>query len=616
VNVNELLINSMGAKVPQPKRAVVKKASPDEVSELISRMVEPPCDGSQMESRLLSMRREYWNSVLPQQLLSVVARQYIADGQVGQARRVLSDCYRLTGHEEANPTVIQKTIYALCQAGAIGEALAVFWEVKPPGKWRKWHAAAMILLEACYASGDFEKATELLKELSASGALRPSTLGPFVSRAVDAGRLQTAERVVEDMIGLHHQPRPQVYAAIMGHYCKKADVAAVDRVAADMRKAGTNHTTYTYGYLIKARARAGRLDEAMELFMKMPEQGFHAQGSVYTVLVSELCRVGRLQEAQSVMEMMKVKGLQLNASMYANLAVGYLSAGDEEEAFHTLTAATADNVASLEEVVPAAHRVACITGNLAFANRLVEALPGGKGGNYQKRNEAAAHAHNGDFAAMLSVMATMANDSEGTSQTSAPIKRLLSTLVEAAVRGGTLSAAIEHMPAAADALEIRRLVFYELLLPFVDQSPDDYNRIFEYALESAMTAEEEDLTYFTSSLVFRGRDQELERLFSELPPSRYINCRVLYSSTMAAFSQEPEIAEKLLKVLRVLRKHGRNHYHVYKGFATKLIRQDMPELALEVARLDDTGEVMHMMKAMDQRRIELQAEREARKAEQ
>lgn len=293
VDVNELLIRSMrrgiqgsrkraadgsaGEEVAEAgKRGagkmVVRPLSAAQTHELRQRLHQPKANALEMERRLLEIRRDHAEALLPLELHAAVVRAYVQEGRAPQAKRVLLDVHRLTGHAYASHAAYELVVRELCQQGSVASvacALEIFQLARAAGGWERWHSTTLILLEGSYVAGHYEKARGLLAEMVASGDLRASTLGPFVSKAVTAGRIRTAERIVADMIALQLRPSSQAFTSLMSHYSARGDTEAVDRLANLMHEVGVPQSRYSFGCLVKARATAGLLDEALELYKQV-----------------------------------------------------------------------------------------------------------------------------------------------------------------------------------------------------------------------------------------------------------------------------------------------------------------------------------------------------------
>lgn len=575
----------------EPSAATQEQSFPLESgrrSELMRRLCYPMAQAEELERRLECLRKEEGSATLPLDLHWEVVRAYLENDQFLEALRVLLDVERLTGCGTAKVVAYDAVIHELCRKGYVREAVDAFQHAGGASLWQQWHNIALLLLDNCYARGLEDLARELLSDMIARGELRAATLGPFVSKAVECGSVRTAEAIIEEMIASGFQPRTQTFTALMGHYSAAADAEAVERIANIMHEVGTPHSRYTYSFLIKARAKAGLLDDALDLFKMLPEHGFKPISTAFTILVQSLARAARTADAESVLNEMKAQGHQCPPHTLCDLAAGYVKANKCEHAMEVLQGVFVESGYSMTPgLLALVHKAACAARNLSFAAQLVDTYPR-QAGSFTLRHLAAAYAALGEYEEMLASVEQW-HKKKPRSYTHA--SHLLEDIMDAAEEAGRGEEIMDQLEDLCRALGMRTLPFCLSILPHI-KSKERYEEIMRLAAQAVRGASEGETIGFLCRLLFLGQLVGLDQVMRAMPrayaSARTPLGRAVVKSIDLAY---PERTERAFESVKLLKTHGLDTVLLYRAAASKLFKLGFVECAKQVGSLEETGQV-------------------------
>lgn len=252
-----------------------------------------------------------------------------------------------------------------------------------------------ILLDACIADNDLNKANEVLDKLIKSGvSLNTVLYTTFMKGFVRANMLDRAMSLYETMKanakqkdqngGAGEQPpaaKPDLitYSILIKAHCDKRNMEVALNLLEDMLQSGyqpddivLNHllegcchvgnadlgvhlftdmvasgkikpSVYTLATMVKLYGKCGRCDDAVNLVGKMEEQfGLKPSVVIFTCLMSGCIRNKRFDHAFNVFEQSKKAGIQPDKMTYQTLVDGCRQAANWEKAIELVSEAFAN----------------------------------------------------------------------------------------------------------------------------------------------------------------------------------------------------------------------------------------------------------------------------------
>lgn len=188
------------------------------------------------------------------------------------------------------------------------------------------------LTDACCRVGDMEAAGKLFQDM-VSLDCKPDiiTYSTLIKGYCLQGNLDKAMELFNTMRRKGIKPDAIVFNSLLDGCAKKEMPALCDQVVQDMVEAGVMPSNYTASILIKLYGRLHDLDAAFKVFDEMPvKYNFRPNLAVYTTLMFSCLWDGRVDLAMGLHQRMPQDGLSPDEKMYSTLLRGVIRAGNAE----------------------------------------------------------------------------------------------------------------------------------------------------------------------------------------------------------------------------------------------------------------------------------------------
>ncbi|XWS24612.1 hypothetical protein CRYUN_Cryun28dG0118000 [Craigia yunnanensis] len=178
-----------------------------------------------------------------------------------------------------------------------GQAMVLFfnWAIKQPGIPRDIHSY-YIIIKALGRRKFFKFMIEILHDMVQEG-IKPGleTLSIIMDSFIRARRVHKALETFENLEELGLKCDTESLNVLLQCLCR-CRFSEIERILKALIADGFTPDCSTFSYLIEGLGRAGRIDDAVEIFDHMKEKGCIPDTRVYNAMISNFIFIGNFDE--------------------------------------------------------------------------------------------------------------------------------------------------------------------------------------------------------------------------------------------------------------------------------------------------------------------------------
>lgn len=230
-----------------------------------------------------------------------------------------------------NARTYNTLIDAFCKAGMVDEAAQVVATMEKKG-CPPTTTTFTILVDYYCRLLDLDKCFRILEKMHALNCVPDACLyNTLLSALCKAGRVEAANQLFERQVRASFSPAN----TIIEKFCKGELFGDAGSVI-DMIDKVSKTSMVTYGTLINWLCKAGQLEEALELSLKVEEKGFNWNAVIYNTLITHLSKAQRIEEAKILLTSMWDRGCSPTVRGFTAYIGGLCNAGKVADVFDTL----------------------------------------------------------------------------------------------------------------------------------------------------------------------------------------------------------------------------------------------------------------------------------------
>jgi len=220
------------------------------------------------------------------------------------------------------------------------QALQCYEEMKSNGT-KASQVVLNTLIDACSRVGDMGAASKLFHDMLEAECLPDLiTYSTMIKGYCNSNELDQALQLFTVMQKKGIRPDAIVFNSLLDGCAKRQMPSLCEQVIRDMEKAGVVPSNHSASILIKLYGRTKNLDAAFRVINEMPQKyGFRANNPVYTCLMATCISNGRLDQAMELRLRMQKENIYPDEKTYSTLLRGTLKAGSVEQCVLLLNAA-------------------------------------------------------------------------------------------------------------------------------------------------------------------------------------------------------------------------------------------------------------------------------------
>ncbi|KAJ4728433.1 Pentatricopeptide repeat-containing protein [Melia azedarach] len=228
-------------------------------------------------------------------------------------------------------------INALCKNGLLQAGEMFLCRVLKLGFSLDTHICTSLVLGHCRAN-DLQEAFKVFEIMSKEDECKPNsvTFSTLIHGLCDAGRLEEAFSLKEDMCEKGCQPSTHTYTVLIKALCDFALTGKALSLFDEMIVKGCKPNVHTYTVLIDRLCREGKICEANGLFKKMLQDGLFPGIVTYNALINGYCKQGRIIAAFELLALMEKRKCKPNIRTYNELMDGLCRMNKSYKALHLL----------------------------------------------------------------------------------------------------------------------------------------------------------------------------------------------------------------------------------------------------------------------------------------
>ncbi|KAL2503216.1 Pentatricopeptide repeat-containing protein [Forsythia ovata] len=256
--------------------------------------------------------------------LDTISYTILVDGfaKDGNVEKAVGFLYRMR-KDGVEPNLVTYTaiIMGFCKKGKLEEAFSIFRMIEDFGIEVDEFTYA-ILIDGVCRRGDFDRVLQLLNEMEEKG-INPSviTYNTVINGLCKAGRMSEADDFSKGIVG-----DVITYSTLLHGYVEERSVSGILETKRRLEVAGIRMDAVMCNILIKALLNVGLFEDAIAVFKGLLKMDLAADSVTYCTLIEGYCKAGRIDEALEIFDEFR-KTSNSSAASYNSIIFGLCRKG-------------------------------------------------------------------------------------------------------------------------------------------------------------------------------------------------------------------------------------------------------------------------------------------------
>ncbi|CAA2938164.1 pentatricopeptide repeat-containing At5g57250, mitochondrial [Olea europaea subsp. europaea] len=256
--------------------------------------------------------------------LDAIGYTILIDGfaKDGNVEKAVGFLYKMR-KDGVEPNLVTYTaiIMGFCKKGKLQEAFAMFRMIVDFGIEVDEFTYA-ILIDGVCRRGDFEGVLQLLDEMVEKG-INPSviTYNTVINGLCKAGRMSEADDFSKGIVG-----DVITYTTLLHGYVEERSVSGILETKRRLEMADIQMDAVMCNILIKALVNVGLFEDAFAVYNALPKMNLSADSVTYCTLIEGYCKAGRIDEALEMFNDFR-KSSNFSAASYYSIIFGLCRKG-------------------------------------------------------------------------------------------------------------------------------------------------------------------------------------------------------------------------------------------------------------------------------------------------
>ncbi|KAK6126552.1 hypothetical protein DH2020_039695 [Rehmannia glutinosa] len=217
---------------------------------------------------------------------------------------------------EPNLVTYTAIILGFCKKGKLDEAFAIFGMLKRLGIEADEFTYAILIHGVC-RRGDFDLVFQLLDEMEKRG-INPGvvTYNTVINGLSKVGRTSDADGFSKGIVG-----DVVTYSTLLQGYVREKNNSGILETKRRLEAAGVHMDVVLCNILIKALLMVGLFEDAFAIYKGLPQMDLLANSVTYFTLIDGYCKAGRIDEALEIFDEFQ-KTSNSSAACYNRIVLG------------------------------------------------------------------------------------------------------------------------------------------------------------------------------------------------------------------------------------------------------------------------------------------------------
>lgn len=192
------------------------------------------------------------------------------------------------------------------------------------------------LLSALCKSKNVRKAQDIFDNMKDKFTPDSKTYSILIEGWGKAPNLPKAREIFREMVKIGCDPDIVTYGIMVDILCRAGRVDEALQIVKDMN---CKPTSFIYSVLIHTYGIENRIEDAIDTFLEMEQNGTRADVAVYNALIGAFCKANKLKNVYKVLNEMNCKGIPPNSRTLNIILTSLISSGNTDEAvrvFHKM----------------------------------------------------------------------------------------------------------------------------------------------------------------------------------------------------------------------------------------------------------------------------------------
>ncbi|PWA33137.1 tetratricopeptide repeat (TPR)-like superfamily protein [Artemisia annua] len=257
-------------------------------------------------------------------------------GKMKQMDKMKTLLEQMNHHHLVTINSIAKVMRRLCGAGKWEEAVMIFDDLHNFGL-EKNTESMNILLDTLCKENKVERARNIFLELKSHISPSAHTFNIFIHGWCKVNRVDEAQWTLQEMKGYGFNPSVISYSTIIESYCRHSNFGKVYELLDEMESQNCPANVVTFTTIMSYLTKNKEYNEALQIRERMKTGGCKPDTLFYNALIHTLARAGRVQEARDVFEVEMVNlGVKPQTSTYNSMIAMFCHHGMDQEAIRIL----------------------------------------------------------------------------------------------------------------------------------------------------------------------------------------------------------------------------------------------------------------------------------------